>query len=60
MLFRDTSRESDVFRFHLIISHGGDLVNVVPDLVTMESYTRASNIDTMINGNKRVKLGIAR
>lgn len=51
---RDTFRESDVFRFHPIINHGGDLVNVVPDLVTMESYTRASNIEAMIEGNKRV------
>lgn len=51
---RDTFRENEYFRFHPIINHGGDLVNVVPDLVTMESYVRASTVEAMIKGNKKV------
>lgn len=44
---RETFREEDVVRFHPIINKGGDLVNVVPDNVTMESYVRASNVDAL-------------
>ena len=51
---RDTFKDTDAFRFHPIINSGGNLVNVVPDLVTMESYVRASNVQAMIDGNKRV------
>lgn len=51
---RDTFKESDCFRFHPIINSGGSLVNVVPDYVTMESYVRASNLDGMLAGNKKV------
>lgn len=51
---RDTFKDTDSFRFHPIINHGGDLVNVVPDLVTMESYVRCSNVEAMLTGNQRV------
>lgn len=51
---RETFKESDYFRFHPIINHGGTLVNSVPDYVQVESYVRASNVDAMIDGNKRV------
>lgn len=51
---RETFRESDVVRFHPIINSGGDLVNVVPDLVTMESYVRASNVDALTRYNEAI------
>ena len=51
---RETFKESDYFRFHPIINQGGTLVNCVPDYVQMESYVRASNIDAIVDGNKRV------
>ena len=32
---RETFREADCVRFHPIINSGGDLVNVIPDRVTI-------------------------
>lgn len=51
---RETFRDQDHVRFHPIINAGGDLVNVIPDYVKMESYVRASNIDAMVRYNKAV------
>lgn len=42
---RDRFKEADFVRFHPILTNAGDLVNVVPDHVTMESYVRAANIE---------------
>ena len=44
---RETFQEKDHVRFHPIITSGGDLVNVVPDLVRMESYVRAASADAI-------------
>ena len=41
-------------RFHPIINSGGDLVNVIPDYVKMESYVRASNLPAMKDVNARI------
>lgn len=51
---RDTFREADCVRFHPIINAGGDLVNVVPEYVKMESYTRASNVEALAKYNKAI------
>lgn len=51
---RDTFQEKDCVRFHPIITQGGDLVNVVPSDVRMESYVRASNVPAMIDANQRI------
>lgn len=51
---RDTFQEKDYIRFHPIITQGGDLVNVVPNDVKMESYVRASNVPAMIDANERI------
>ena len=51
---RETFRDQDHVRFHPIINTGGDLVNVIPDYVKMESYVRASNIEAMARYNKAV------
>ncbi len=51
---RETFRESDVVRFHPIISSGGDLVNVIPDYVKMESYCRASNVEALAGYNRAI------
>ena len=48
---RERFREDDFVRFHPVISSGGDLVNVVPDHVTMESYTRAANVQALLRYN---------
>lgn len=51
---RETFKEEDKIRVHPIITRGGDVVNVVPADVRMESYVRASSIDAMINANEKV------
>lgn len=51
---RDTFQEKDYIRFHPIITQGGDLVNVVPSDVRMESYVRAGNVPAMIKANERI------
>lgn len=51
---RETFQEKDYIRFHPIITQGGDLVNVVPSDVRMESYVRAGNVSAMIDANERI------
>ena len=51
---RETFKEADKVRFHPIITKGGDIVNVVPADVRMESYVRARTIESMIDANKKV------
>ena len=51
---RETFQEKDHVRFHPIITSGGDLVNVVPELVRMESYVRAASADAMKFYNDRI------
>jgi len=51
---RETFRDEDYVRFHPIITKGGDLVNIVPAEVRMESYVRARNLDAMLDANKKV------
>ena len=51
---RETFREDDCVRFHPIINAGGDLVNVIPDYVKMESYVRASTLPAMKDVNARI------
>lgn len=51
---RETFREEDYVRFHPIITSGGDLVNVVPDHVRMESYVRAASVEAIKEYNASV------
>ena len=51
---RETFQEKDYIRFHPIITHGGDLVNVTPSDVRMESYVRAGNVPAMVDANERI------
>ena len=51
---RERFREKDYVRFHPIINAGGDLVNVIPDYVTMESYTRAASVEALAACNKDI------
>lgn len=51
---RETFKESDKVRFHPIITKGGDIVNVVPADVKMESYVRARTINGMLDANSKV------
>ncbi len=51
---RETFKEEDIIRFHPIITHGGDMVNAIPEEVTIESYVRGSSYDAIVAANKRI------
>lgn len=51
---RETFREEDCVRFHPIITQGGDLVNVVPEDVRIESYVRAASMEALYSSNVKI------
>lgn len=51
---RETFADQDRVRVHPIITKGGDIVNIVPADVRMESYVRARNIEAMRKANQKV------
>jgi amidohydrolase len=51
---RETFRDEDCVRVHPIITKGGDLVNVVPSEVCMETYVRAKTPDAMLDAAAKV------
>ena len=51
---RETFKDSDSIRVHPIITKGGDLVNVVPAEVTIETFVRGKSIDGMMEANRKV------
>ncbi|MEG1441086.1 MAG: amidohydrolase [Oscillospiraceae bacterium] len=51
---REVFRDEDKIRIHPIITNGGDLVNVVPSKVTMETYVRGANMPAIINAAQKV------
>ncbi|MBR4961802.1 MAG: amidohydrolase [Clostridia bacterium] len=51
---RETFAEPDIIRVHPIITHGGDMVNAIPETVTLESYVRGSSFDAITKANKKV------
>ena len=55
---RETFRDEDHIRVHPILTKGGDLVNVVPAEVTMESYVRGAAIPAIQRANRQVNRAI--
>ena len=51
---RETFRDEDVVRVHQIVTHGGDVVNVVPETVRMEMFVRAKSVDAIKDANDKV------
>ncbi len=51
---RETFKENDLIRVHPIITHGGDMVNAIPEEVRLESYIRGKTFDAILNENKKV------
>lgn len=51
---RETFMESDIIRFHPIITNGGDMVNAIPEKATIESYVRGLTFDAIKSANKRI------
>jgi amidohydrolase len=51
---RETFRDEDHIRVHPIITKGGDIVNVVPADVRLESYVRGNTTDAIMNASEKV------
>ena len=51
---RETFKESELIRVHPIITHGGDMVNAIPEEVRLESYVRGSSFEAIESANKKV------
>lgn len=56
---RETFREKDFVRYHPIINQGGVAANAIPDIVSMDTYVRASSFDVMIETNRKINRAIA-
>ena len=56
---RETFRDEDHSRVHGIITRGGDVVNAIPDYVSMELYVRGANGEAIAAANKKVSRAIA-
>ena len=52
-LNRETFRDEDCVRVHPIITKGGNLVNVVPDEVVVETLVRAKTIEAFTDAAKK-------
>ena len=55
---RETFRDEDKIRVHPIITNGGELVNVVPALVTMETYVRGATSGAIADAAMKVDRAI--
>jgi len=51
---RETFRDADCVRVHPIITKGGDLVNIVPAEVTLETYVRARTPAAILDASAKV------
>lgn len=51
---RETFQDDDAIRVHPIITKGGDVVNVVPSDVRIETYVRAKNLDAILDASAKV------
>lgn len=51
---RETFRDEDHIRVHPIITKGGDIVNVVPADVRMETYVRGKTLESINSANHKV------
>ena len=51
---RETFREADLIRFHPIITNGGDIVNAIPDTVTIESYVRGKTFEAIKRESQKI------
>ena len=51
---RETFRDEDCVRVHPIITKGGDLVNVIPSEVRLETYVRAKTAEAIRDAASRV------
>lgn len=55
---RETFRDEDHIRVHPIITKGGDLVNIVPADVRMETFVRGRSMNAVVDANNKVNRAI--
>lgn len=51
---RETFKDEDHIRVHPIITKGGDLVNIVPEEVIIETYVRGKTMDAIVDASAKV------
>jgi metal-dependent amidase/aminoacylase/carboxypeptidase family protein len=51
---RETFQDDDAIRVHPIITKGGDVVNVVPSDVRLETYVRGKNLEAILDASVKV------
>ncbi|MDP6183069.1 MAG: amidohydrolase [Gammaproteobacteria bacterium] len=51
---RETFRDEDSIRVHPIITRGGELVNVIPSEVTIETYVRGKTVEAIAAAERNV------
>jgi len=51
---RETFKDSDTIRVHPIITKGGDVVNIVPADVRMETFVRGRTMEAIKDANEKV------
>jgi amidohydrolase len=51
---RETFQDEDAIRVHPIITKGGDVVNVVPADVRLETYVRGKRLDAILDASQKV------
>jgi amidohydrolase len=51
---RETFQDDDAIRVHPIITKGGDVVNVVPSDVRLETYVRGKSLDAILDASQKV------
>lgn len=51
---RETFKDADAIRVHPIITKGGDLVNIIPADVKIETYVRGRSIEAVMDASQKV------
>jgi amidohydrolase len=51
---RETFRDDDHIRVHPILTRGGETVNIVPRLATLETFVRGATMDAIVGANQKV------
>lgn len=51
---RETFAEDDIIRVHPILTHGGSMVNAIPETARLESYVRGASFDAIRKANRKV------
>ena len=56
---RETFRDEDHIRFHPILKGVKSAVNIIPDEMRIESYTRGKGLDAYVNANRKLNRALA-